>query len=60
LLFCLYQWLSKDVYGVNNTASLLYMLLLYIAAFTIYVVARIIRGRQGIDLGMIYSEIPSE
>jgi APA family basic amino acid/polyamine antiporter len=60
LLFCLYQWLSKAVYGVNNTASLLYMLLLYIAAFTIYVVARIIRGRQGIDLGMIYSEIPSE
>ena len=33
---------------------------LYAVALAIYVGSRIVRRRQGMDLGMVYNEIPSE
>jgi hypothetical protein len=33
---------------------------MYLLALVIYVVARIVRNRQGIDLGLINKEIPVE
>jgi hypothetical protein len=33
---------------------------MYVLALLIYVVARIVRKRQGIDLGLINKEIPVE
>jgi amino acid transporter len=56
--FCLYQWLSRDVYNVNNPLSLVYMLVLYGIATIIYVGFRLVRRFQGIDLRMVYDEIP--
>jgi len=58
--FNLYEWLSNDTYGVNNPDSLYYMGGMYVLALLIYVVARIVRSRQGIDLGLINKEIPVE
>src|SRR6266699_549257 len=58
--FNLYEWLSNSTYGVNSTDSLIYMLGTYLLALVIYVVARIVRSRQGIDLGLINKEIPVE
>jgi amino acid transporter len=58
--FCLYEWLSRAEYGVNDNGSLLYMLGMYVLALVIYVTARIVRNRQGIDLGLINKEIPVE
>ena len=58
--YCLYEWLSNDAYGVNNHDSLLYMLAMYVLALVIYLAARVIRGRQGIDLSLINKEIPVE
>jgi basic amino acid/polyamine antiporter, APA family len=58
--FNLYEWLSNDTYGVNNTDSLYYMGGMYVLALLIYVIARIVRRRQGIDLGLINKEIPVE
>jgi APA family basic amino acid/polyamine antiporter len=60
LVFALYKWFQDSVYGVNNTSSLWYMAALYVLAFVIYAVSRIYRRTQGIDLGMVYQEIPSE
>jgi amino acid transporter len=60
LVFNLYEWLSNDAYFVNNHDSLLYMGGMYVLAIIIYVAARIIRARQGIDLGLINKEIPVE
>ena len=60
LVFNLYEWLSNDAYFVNNHNSLLYMGGMYVLAIIIYVAARIIRARQGIDLGLINKEIPVE
>jgi APA family basic amino acid/polyamine antiporter len=58
--FCIYYWLKDDVYGSNNRDSLIYMGCLYGVALAIYVVSRIVRKRQGMNLKMIYDEIPAE
>jgi amino acid transporter len=58
--FNLYQWLTNDAYGVNNNESLIFMAALYVLAIVVYVVARVVRRRQGIDLGLINAEIPVE
>jgi basic amino acid/polyamine antiporter, APA family len=58
--FNLYEWLTNAAYGVNGKDSLIYMGAMYVLAIVIYVVARIVRSRQGIDLGLINKEIPVE
>jgi len=58
--YCLYEWLSNSAYGVNNNDSLIYMGAMYVLALVIYVTARVIRSRQGIDLSLINKEIPVE
>jgi basic amino acid/polyamine antiporter, APA family len=60
LLFCLYKWLFDDVYGINKTSSLWFMAGLYALAVVIYVSSRVVRRRQGMDLSMVYGEIPAE
>jgi APA family basic amino acid/polyamine antiporter len=60
LVYNLYEWLSNDAYFVNNKGSLIYMGAMYVLAILIFVGARIIRRRQGIDLSLINKEIPVE
>jgi APA family basic amino acid/polyamine antiporter len=60
LVFNLYEWLSNGLYGVNHGGSLIYMGAMYLLAIVIYVGARVVRSRQGIDLGLINKEIPVE
>ena len=60
LVFCLVKWLQDSRYGVNNFSSLLYMLGMYVLAIAIYVGSKIVRRRQGMDLSMVYGEIPVE
>jgi APA family basic amino acid/polyamine antiporter len=63
LIFLLYEWLvdPNELYGISyrNTASVIFILVLYGTAIAIYLAARFYRSsREGIDLGMIYKEIP--
>jgi APA family basic amino acid/polyamine antiporter len=58
--YCLYEWLSNSAYGINNNDSLIYMGAMYVLALAIYLVARVVRSRQGIDLSLINKEIPVE
>ena len=58
--YCLYEWLSNNAYGVNNNDSLIYMGAMYVLALVIYLVARVVRARQGIDLSLVNKEIPVE
>jgi basic amino acid/polyamine antiporter, APA family len=60
LVFSLYHWFKDDVYGINNTASLRYMALMYLIAIGIYVGSRLYRRSQGMNLKMVYDEIPVE
>jgi amino acid transporter len=60
LIWALVKWLSDSIYAVNNGSSLIYMGCLYALALAIYVISRVVRRRQGMDLGMVYGEIPVE
>jgi amino acid transporter len=60
LVFDLVEWLHNSLYFVNNKSSLLYMAAMYVLAIVLYVVARLVRRSQGIDLGLINKEIPVE
>jgi amino acid transporter len=58
--FCLIAWLVNDNYFVNNPSSLIFMGAMYVLAIVLYVIARVVRRRQGIDLGLVNKEIPVE
>ena len=63
LLFMLAEWSFNAVYGTSfsiNSASPIYFAATYLVAIAIYVVARVVRKRQGIDLSRIHREIPVE
>ena len=65
LLFMLWEWSfnSADLYGTTFSStpnSVYYFLATYVVAVVIYVVARVVRKRQGIDLDRIHHEIPVE
>ncbi|TMC82992.1 MAG: APC family permease [Chloroflexi bacterium] len=65
LLFMLYQWSFNpdNLYGTTlqkTQSSMWYFIATYVVAVIIYVAARIIRNRQGIDLRRIHHEIPVE
>ena len=60
LVFNLYEWLTNSLYFVNNKSSLIFMAAMYVLAIVVYVIARVVRRRQGIDLGLINAEIPVE
>ncbi|MBI4769258.1 MAG: APC family permease, partial [Chloroflexi bacterium] len=69
LLFLLYQWLldPNALYGIGysinpdgykNVTSIIFMGAMYLLALIIYVGARVYRKSQGVDLGLVYKEIP--
>jgi amino acid transporter len=71
LLFLLYQWLldPNALYGIGwsinpdgykNTTSLIFMGVMYLLALIIYLGAWFYRKNQGIDLSLVYKEIPVE
>jgi basic amino acid/polyamine antiporter, APA family len=65
LLFMLYQWSFNpdNLYGTSlqkTPNSVIYFVATYAVAVAIYVIARVVRKRQGIDLARIHHEIPVE
>ncbi len=62
LVWVLVEWLTNSLYGigVGNTQSIIFLGILYGAAVVLYVVARLYRKAQGIDLEAIHAEIPAE
>jgi basic amino acid/polyamine antiporter, APA family len=65
LIFLLYEWFfnSTNLYGTSfqsSVPSVEYFSATYVLAIVIYVIARVVRKRQGIDLARIHHEIPVE
>src|SRR5262249_14340006 len=65
--FNLYKWLwppfnssSGNLYAINVPSSLWFMGSMYLLALVVYVVAKVVRRSQGIDLKAVYTEIPVE
>jgi basic amino acid/polyamine antiporter, APA family len=56
----LFQWWTNDIYGINNTDSAIFMLVLYGLALVIYVGFYFYRRARGINLSRIHKEIPVE
>jgi amino acid transporter len=58
----LWQWLTNALYGIGtgNTSSIIFLGVLYGAAAVLYVIARLYRRAQGVDLEAIHAEIPAE
>ena len=62
LAWTLWQWITNALYGIGtgNSDSIIFLGVLYGAAAVLYIVARVYRRMQGIDLEAIHSEIPAE
>ncbi|HLB47407.1 MAG TPA: hypothetical protein VJL59_10420, partial [Anaerolineales bacterium] len=64
LIFLLYQWLidPNNLYGISyrNVSSLVFMGVMYLLALGIYLGARFYRKGRGVDVDLIYKEIPVE
>ena len=62
LAWTTYQWLSNSLYGigVGNSESIKFLAFVYALAAVVYIVARLVRRTQGIDLDAIHAEIPAE
>ncbi|MEX1172524.1 MAG: amino acid permease [Chloroflexota bacterium] len=62
LCWVLFEWLTNGLYGIGigNTQSIIFLGILYGAAAILYVVARLYRKAQGVDLEAIHAEIPAE
>ena len=60
--FVIWEWLSNTLYGIgtSNTQSIQFLGALYAIAAVVYVVARLYRRSQGVDLDAIHAEIPVE
>jgi amino acid transporter len=59
--YCLFQYLTDEKLGINGTKGLIFVGGTYLIALVTYVTARIYRSRkEGIDLNMIYRELPVE
>jgi NhaP-type Na+/H+ or K+/H+ antiporter len=58
LIFNLYHWFTNDLYAINDPDSLVFMGSMYLLALVVYVVAKVVRKSQGIDLGAIHKVIP--
>ncbi|HEX5240988.1 MAG TPA: hypothetical protein VFW20_08325, partial [Candidatus Limnocylindrales bacterium] len=58
----IYEWLSSATYGigVGNSLSIIFLSVLYGIAAIVYLVARLVRRAQGVDLDAIHAEIPAE
>jgi APA family basic amino acid/polyamine antiporter len=64
LIYLLYQWLidPNGLYGIGlaNPTSIIFMGVMYLLALGIYIGAKMYRKSQGVDLDMVYKEIPVE
>jgi basic amino acid/polyamine antiporter, APA family len=63
IVFMIAEWSFNAIYGTAfsvNASSPIYFAVTYLVAIAIYVVARVVRKRQGIDLARIHREIPVE
>jgi basic amino acid/polyamine antiporter, APA family len=60
--WAIYKWIFDELYGIGigNPSSLYYMGILYGLALVLYVISRMVRARQGVDLSRIHQEIPVE
>lgn len=58
--YIIYWWAIDPTFGVNSPTSLAFFAVVYIGVIILYLIMRWYRKRQGIDLSLVYKEIPVE
>ena len=59
-VWILYMVMKDAAYAINSTRSLVFMAILYAIAIALYVIGKVRRQRQGIDVNVVYAQIPLE
>lgn len=59
-LFLIVRWAQDPLYGVNNLYSGIYFAIVYGCATLLYFFYRWYRKKQGIDLSLVFKEIPTD
>lgn len=60
LLWVMYMWAVDPTYGVNSPLSAIYLLFNYVGSIILYYVSKWYRRKQGINIDLLYREIPVE
>ena len=58
--YSLYEVLAKSEFGANGWRGLVVVGIIWAVGISIYIAARLVRRREGIDLSMSYKELPVE
>jgi len=58
--YIMYWWAKDPTFGVNSPKSLAFFIVVYVGVIILYLFMRWYRKRQGIDLSLVYKEIPVE
>jgi len=59
-LYLCYLWLSNPIYGISNLQSTEFFAIMYLAVIGLYLVRKWQLKKQGMAIGRIFGEIPSE
>jgi TM2 domain-containing membrane protein YozV len=59
-LWYTYYWVANAAYGVNNPVSAVFLVFCYVATAVFFLAYRWYQKKQGLEMDMIFKEIPSE
>jgi basic amino acid/polyamine antiporter, APA family len=59
-VFCEYKFFTADELGINGSEGLIFVFGTYAIALAVYLIAKLYRRREGLDLGVVYRELPAE
>jgi amino acid transporter len=59
-VFLIYTYLVNPVFGANAPQGIFFMVFLWIIGFVIFYVAKFYNKRNGVDLDLVFKEIPPE
>jgi len=60
MIWVVYRFIIDPMYGTNNKESGIFMGVLYVAAVVVWLIAYVVRKRQGMELEAVAKEIPVE
>jgi APA family basic amino acid/polyamine antiporter len=55
-----YAFLTNSTFGANGTQSIEFFIGFWVIGLVIYLIVRVVRGRQGVDLHSAFVELPPE
>lgn len=57
-IFVFYNFITNPLFGANNTVSLSLIFGIWILGALVYLIAKFVQARKGIDVDLLYKELP--